>query len=131
MSAIKVVAMPEPVGHICAYSMHRHPRVSWNRRPGDVGALLFTEQDLHEYATASVKVARIQALESVKFHKSASHVSPDFRDDFNATIDAAIAKATGNAAPEGLAPLPPTALAAARAFGAGLDEQSLEQGEVL
>lgn len=33
--------------------------------------------------------------------------------------------------PEGLAPLPPAALAAARAFGAGLDSESLEQSEVL
>lgn len=43
---------------------------------------------------------------------------------------AVIAKA-GGTAPEGFAPLPPAALAAARTFGAGLDDQSLEQGEVI
>jgi hypothetical protein len=40
----------------------------------------------------------------------------------------AIAMATGSArAPEGFGVLPPAAFAAARAFGAGLDDRSLEQ----
>ena len=44
----------------------------------------------------------------------------------------AIAQAKKGAAPEGIAPLPTASLAAARAFGAGLDSDSLEQpSEVL
>ncbi len=33
----------------------------------------------------------LHALQSMKFHPSASHVSPDYRDWFNATVDQAIA----------------------------------------
>lgn len=41
-------------------------------------------------AIARAEHARKVALESVKFHRQASHISPDFRDCFNATIDQAI-----------------------------------------
>lgn len=42
------------------------------------------------YGDARAEHARRVALESVKFHRQASHISPDFRDCFNATIDQAI-----------------------------------------
>lgn len=54
----------------------------------------YTEQYVKQYARAwgdaRAEHARRVALESVKFHRQASHISPDFRDCFNTTIDQAI-----------------------------------------
>ena len=85
--------MPEPVaywwspkdaGMAGTWSSNTGPHPDW-----DI-TRYFTADQLRAYGDARAEHARRVALESVKFHRQASHISPDFRDCFNATIDQAI-----------------------------------------
>jgi len=63
------------------FATHEAAAAAWNRRatpaPGAPG---------QEAAAVQAVGAAEQMLKALKFHPSASHVSPDFRDNFNATL---------------------------------------------
>lgn len=88
-----------------------------------------TNCDSCRHAIRNEPGARLLIVEMLDAFANDGHGAP-FEDGECAIVDKA--RAFVCAPEEAIAPLPPAALAAARAFGAGLDEKSLEQpSEVL
>lgn len=122
---MKAPHTPSPDYARAAFNACQQGRADENQQRSVAAAVIL----LHGIKGELVKA--LGAAQSALVSFQYGNASTEFAGDMAANCAAVIAKATAGKAPEGLAPLPTAALAAARAFGAGLDCDSLEQGEVL